>query len=422
MVGVYLLIFVIVFLFTGCRFKNMLRMNLIYTTVWCLGAVLVTSGYAGLFEISTQTHIYIITSLIAFNLVYLLCDNDYFGVIIPKWGLRTISYQLIVTGHAFAYIFMIPVMIRAIKMILSSGWFAVRYYAYTESVIASGFQLRIYAWLINPLFGATFLIASIMWVSRSKYRNRLMILSLFDLLIITLSFGGRYNIVKFVLFFVCAYKLRYGYVKQREHINMKYITVGCVVACILIYLTSLRSLKGLSFIQNAFVYLFGSLVYFDLIIKAGFSPLNAIKLHGNATFGIFTSIPMYIMYQITGINQTPEFLVDQTSNDFLFISKTFRYNAFTTWLFPFWKDFGNIGVVIGVSFVVMLFCRLKRKVAYTKRLTHYALLVYVSYCIFTSTLSYNLMTIQQTITLLFVILFTRRTYALEEDYIYAKAN
>lgn len=385
-------------------------MNFIYTTIWCLGAATVSLGYSGLYPISKQVHGYIIMSIITFNILYFIKNREFTAGFVAKWEISKLSYQLIVVGSIVSYIIMVPITIRAISIIMSSGWFLLRSYAYSSSSMASAVQIGLYSWFINPLFSATFLIAAVCWFSNSKYKKKLMFLSIIDLILITVTFGGRYNIVKFVLFFLSAYQLNIMYKGNKEKVKIKYWILGFMVAGLLIYLTSLRSLKGLSAVQNIFVYLFGSLVYFDLIIAEGFSPLNSVKLFGNATFGIFTNIPMYIFYKLSGHNFTPEFLIDQTSNDFLYISPGYRYNAFTTWLYPFWKDYGTVGIIVGVAFVCLLFCYLKRRVVLKRTMSSYVLLVYVSYVVLTSTLSYNLITIQQSVTLFLVILLTRRAH------------
>lgn len=411
---IYFSLFVLSFVITYQLYHSLLKINFIYTTMWCLGAILVSSGYSDLYTISFQVHVYIIVSIIVFNTIYILRNRECKYVFYPKWEITRVSYQIIILGNILAYLFMIPIMYRAIKIILSSGWFLLRTYAYSSSSMASSMQLRIYSWVINPLFSATFLIAAVEWFSDYKHKKVLMIMAIVDLIIITVTFGGRFNIVKFAIFFISAYFFLKSYSGKRERIKLKYIIIGFAVVALLIFLTSLRSLKGLSVVQNIFVYLFGSFVYFDLIITDGFSPLNAVKLYGNATFGIITGIPMYILYQFTGKNLTPEFLIDQASNVFLYISPNYRYNAFTTWLYPFWKDFGAIGMVVGVTFVVSLFCHFKKRLFRSTRMSTYILLIYITFVFLTSTLSYNMITIQHAITLILSVFLTRKAHRIGE--------
>lgn len=415
MVLFYILLFVGSLVLTYNKYHSLLKINFIYTLIWCLGAILVSLRYGKLYTITDNVHLYIILSIITVNIFYFLNNVEVSGDYSIRWEISHLNYQVIVLGSLLSYIFMLPITYRAIRIILSSGWFELRSYAYSASSMASAGQLLIYSWIINPLFSATFLLTSILWFSKSKYKRTLMLLSIIDLMIITITFGGRYNIVKFILFFISAFQFYRSFKGQKNKIKLKYIILGFCIGALLIYMTSLRSLKGLSAIQNVFVYFFGSIVYFSLIITDGYSPLNSTKLYGNATFGLFTSIPMYLYYQVSKRNYTPEYLIDQTSNDFLYISPGYRYNAFTTWLFPFWKDFGIIGIIIGSAFVFYLFCRLKRKLICKGELSSFVLLVYVSYVILTSTLSYNMITIQQTVTILFSLFLSRESYQIDSN-------
>lgn len=409
MIFIYITLLICSFFITYIKYHSLLKINFIYTLMWCLGAILVTINYCGLYSISNKTHLCIIMGIVIFNLVYLIKDIKFVHGFITEWEISKLSYQLIILLNLCSIIFMLPITIKAIKIIIGSGWFALRYFAYGASDMASGSQIMIYSWIINPIFSATFILTSILFFSKSRYTKVMVIISIIDLIFITLTFGGRYNIVKIVLFIISAYGLKQNFECRKSKIPLKYVVLTFLICLLLIYLTSLRSLKGLSAIQNIFVYLFGSLVYFDLITADSFSPLNTIKLYGNATFGILTSIPMYIIYQFTRNNFTPEYLIDQISNDFLYISSSFRYNAFTTWLYPFWKDFRIIGIVIGISFIVILFIFLKKRTIRKHSMCSYAFLIYVCYTILTSTLTYNMVTIQHTMTLIIVYCLTRKS-------------
>lgn len=407
MIAVYFLLFIISFVVTYLKFKALLRINFIYTVLWSMGGFVVSINYCGLYDISVKTHIYIIFSIIIINIVCFFCEKENEYNFTPKWRLKKINFQIIVLLHVVSYAFMIPILLRAFQIILSEGWASLRAYAYTESHLLSSGQLVVYSWIINPLFSMTFLIAAILFMSNSKYKRIIFRIACIDLIVITLAFGGRNGIVKFVLFIIISFFMKNSFEGRRSKIKLKYILIGFGVGVLLVYLTSLRSLTNLSFIQNVVVYLFGSIVYFDLITQPGFAIFNSVKLYGNATFGVFTSIPMYFLYRMTGLNLTPEYLIDLTSNDSLYISNSYRYNALTTWLYPFWKDAGFIGIIVGVLFVTILFIFLKKRVIKKQYMSTYALTIYIVYVVFTSTMTYNFMTIQHSVTLIMLIFFTR---------------
>lgn len=416
MAVLYLFIFILVFFITYTQFGSLLRLNFIYTTLWCLGGLLVSLNYSGFYDISFSTHLYIVLSIIVFNIAYFLKVRKYVRFFSPIWDLNKLRYQLLVLFHIISYIFMIPIMYRAIQLIIGLGWSSLRAYAYTESSLLSSSQLMVYSWIINPIFSATFLITAVLFISGSKYKKSLLIMSIIDLLMITISFGGRNGIVKIASFVVIAFLMKGSMEGKKNKIKLKYIVAICLVVLLLAFLTSLRSMPGLSFIQNVLVYLFGSIVYFDLIIQPGYSNLNSIKLFGNATFGVFTSIPMYFFYRLTGTNLVPDYLIDQTTNNSLYISSTFRYNALTTWLFPFWKDAGVLGIIVGVAFITLLFMMLKKKVYYHRKMSTYTILIYITYVVCTSTMTYNFMTIQHCVIIIMLLFFTKNACLCIQNY------
>lgn len=413
---VYILICIIVGIFTYIKNRKILKINFLYTLLWCIGGVFVSINYLDMYPISWDTHLLILISICTFNITLFL-NKKYNDKFIPEWKLKKSSMRMILLGHALAYAFMIPITFNALRVILLSGWFELREYAYSASAIAGPLQMRIYSWIINPFFSMTMLLASIYLFSNLKKEKKLFLFfGIIDVLLITITFGGRFNILKMFIFALISLFLRNGYMKKIFNIKIRYIVFGILIIILLLYLTSLRSLKGLSIVENIIIYFWGSIVYFDIITHSSiYQHIYLTPMYGTATFGVVTSIPLYLMYMITGTNLTPEFLLDFTSNDFLYIAPQTRYNAFATWIFAFWRDGGVFGVLFGTMMIALAIVFLRKKIKKTKKLMYYSLLIYLLYVVLTSTLTYNMVTIQHTVTLIFLILITRKSYRLQNN-------
>lgn len=406
-ITLYILMFVSSFLFTYLMYRKLLKINFIYTALWCVGGVLVKIGYCGLYEVPDEIHWYILLSVLLVNLTTFVKSRRTSVPFEPHWELTHLNYEILYVMNYASYVFMATIVMGAIRILMTQGWYALRTYAYSPSSMASSFQLMIYAWLVNPIFTVTILITSVLAMSKSVQRKKLIILSIIDLVIITVSFGGRYNIVKAMIFVVSSFFVKRKFRKKQESIKLRYILLGFGVLFLLVYLTSLRSLKGLNFIQNLIIYLYGSIVYFGLLFNKTAGLTTGTLQYGNLTFGIFTSIPMYLFYQFGGQNLTPEFVVDQMTDPFLYIGDTIRYNAFATWLYSFWRDFGAVGIALGTIFVMLLFFRYCRRVERYRKLQDYCILLFIIYVICTSTLTYHLMTIQEVVTLILLVAITK---------------
>lgn len=383
--------------------------NSVYTILWCIGGILVDNNYANLYSVNHETFFFVILSLIAFNVGFCAQNSD-IGSMKPYWEIPNKTFRLIVGLHIVAYIFTIPVLIAAINIISASGWDSLRQFAYAteNNPLMSTGVFQLYTVVFNPIFTSTILITPVLVQSKSKYSQRLVIISVLDLIVTTCSFGGRNAIVKALLFVAIAFFLNSDLCKTRIQIKKRYIIGGSLVIALLAFLTSLRSHSGLNFIENTYVYLYGSIVYFDQIInESDYLSINSQLLYGNATFGFITSIPQYILYRITGINNVPDYLIDLTSNDYVYIAPHIRYNALATALYSFWRDGRGLGVFCGTFVLVSLYHYAKKKCIMKSSMFFYIFSIMVTYVILTSTMTYNFLTIQHSMTLLFMYIFTR---------------
>ena len=405
----FILLLLLSFFIAKYKTGSYFCINTIYTLLWCIGGILVNNNYIGLYSVHDETLFFVVLSIISVNLGFCI-QNSPMQSMIPNWEIPDKAYRLIIGLHILAYIFTIPVLLAAINIIAAAGWNSLRELAYTteNNPLMNKGIFQLYTAIINPIFTSTILLTPVLVLSKSKFSSKLILLSIFDLLVTTCSFGGRTAIVRALLFVAITVVFNSEISQTKFHIKKSYI-IGCgLVVVLLVFLTSLRSHRGLSFFESTYVYLYGSLVYFDQIInESDYLSVNSQLLYGNATFGFITSIPQYILYRITGVNNVPEYLIDLTSNDYIYIAPNVRYNALGTALYSFWRDGRGVGVFCGSFVLVSLYHYAKKKFRKKTSLFLYSFLIMVTYVIITSTMTYNLLTIQSSMVLFFMFLFTR---------------
>ena len=74
-----------------------------------------------------------------------------------------------------------------------------------KSELMNNFVFKLYTWFVTPVFTSTILISIISLFSKDKNYKFLVFLGIIDLLLVTFSFGGRYAIVRAMIFLVSVF-------------------------------------------------------------------------------------------------------------------------------------------------------------------------------------------------------------------------
>lgn len=405
----YISIFCIFTILTVAVHKTVIKPNMLFNVMWCTGGGLVSCGYAGLYQLSNTTNLYIVTSIVIFNVVYLLMGKKNEVVNLEEQiNLWEIKWKRIYRLNILCYFFMFPIVIKAVKIIRIQGWDALRRYAFVGSAeLVSALQIRVVSWVIYPIFLSTILLAIIFVVKKGKCL-KLYIIAIINLTIYTISFGGRYDIVKAIVYFVLVYIVINSTGDRKIKIPLVY-KIGALVTIILTgYLTSLRSLKGLSFVQNAAVYFFGSFTYFDVVVNSyKYVTNHSIYTYGTGVLGFVLNPIIYVSSIIFKTpNFTSEYLTKLVTDNYEFIGYGLRYNAMSSALYPFWRDGRLAGIAFGMSIFALIIVYFERRFIKVHNLRSLALYIFVLFVLFSSTMVYDLLTIRTSINILFIFLFT----------------
>lgn len=158
-----------------------------------------------------------------------------------------------------------------------------------------------------------------------------------------------------------------------------------------IILTNLRNWGNTSFIENVVIYYTGSFTFLDVILSEfdwTTSPLFGTGMFGfiinfiHALFALIFEVPYnssscQVITHFTGIPR--------------FISPTVKYNAMTTMLYPFIRDFGFVGIIMGTSFLAWFISFVENKFKKSNSLLYLCLYVYLAFVLFDSVMSYQLL-------------------------------
>lgn len=409
----YIILFIIITIITCLIEKAFILPNILFTFMWCFGAILNLKHFAGIYGISRQTNIYIFISIITFNITYLVCSKCY-KVKINRYihDIKFSSNKLFIS-NTISYVFMLPILIKALMILNSLKWNLVlmRKFENPQYGLFTPFYAKMWAWIVYPVFMVT-VIYTMVLIAHRKVKYKWIIMSIANVGIYTALYGGRTAIVKLVFYFIFGMIIcNRDYINRAFRLLKKYGFLFLIVGCLLYLLTKFRSLAGLSVIENALIYFFGSFTYFDVISNSKkFMLLNNERLYGRGFLGFLISPWMYIFQKISKVNNiTGEYLIKNVTDNFMMISDKIRYNAMASDLYVFWRDGGVYGIVIGHIFFAWLVVWSRKHAMAYKNMRWYAVYIFIVYILFTSTMLYDLLSIQSGIMLFLLFFYSNKS-------------
>lgn len=400
---IYTIILVITYFITKKRYKTILKLNFLYTVLWCFCGVTSIYNRLHLLKPRLSIHIMIIISIILFNIIYLSRVRKNIKTNFSHVDLdNKINKKIVYLANFLAILFMAIHFFTAIKLVVSNG-FDLRlirnevYVSITEN--SNNYEQVITRVIPTVVFSVVSLIAAVYLVLGK--RNYLY-LALIDIFIGTITFGGRNFILNFILYYVSACIILNT--KMKIKIKKRYIVIGILVLWIT---TSIRTGSMLGFMDNIILYLSGSLSFLEYILRSPIEyGLNDGLMYGYMTFAFILEPIILILKSIFGIStKVPSYYFNNYVQDFVNISETdiSLYNNNTTMFFNFIKDFGIYGVSISIIFLATFIVNMEKRFYNKNSIRSLFYLIYLYTIVFTSSISYKLNGISSS--LVFILLW-----------------
>ena len=395
--------------------KSLFNVSSLFTCIWSFSGAISSLGLYELYKPSNITHFYIISVIIAFNIVYFLLSKNKKSENLTSGTLMGYpKITTMVTINLISWIYVQDTLIKSVTIIFDQGFNVLRAYAFnSEMGLASSLKLFIIQNIVQAIFISTIII-SVVYKSLNKPIIILTIISILDVIIYTLLFGGRSLILLLALSYIFSYLLQ-----KKKKINFKFnhFMYACSLILIMYWITNLRSWNDDSFVKNIVLYFSGSFSYFSILID-NINLFSNDYLLGTATFG-FIYNPFHMLfsflYKIPYIGS--DVIITQITAVPIYISPTQTYNAVTSFLFPFYMDFGYIGILLGTFVFTVLSVQLENKSIFSNKVVFKVMYVYILICIFDSIMTYQLLFIKTGFIFCFIILFinkNRRTMIYNE--------
>ncbi|MFA6808546.1 MAG: O-antigen polymerase [Eubacteriales bacterium] len=234
----------------------------------------------------------------------------------------------------------------------------------------------------------------------------LTLIAVVDVVLYTLLFGGRYLIVKMMMYYIFAFLIvKVVDLEKIKKKKLNLVFIGLIVIAVIV-VTSQRNWGNTSIIENTVVYYVGSFTFLDVLLNElnwSYSPL-----YGMGTFGFIVNLviaPFAILFKIP--YRGSDYLITQITAIPRFISPTQSYNAMTTMIYPFFRDFGFLGIIIGTSFLAWFVSLVEEKFMKNKDMLFLCFYVYLAFVLFNSVLLYDLLFPSAFITMVLVFVFIK---------------
>ncbi|MBW3110295.1 oligosaccharide repeat unit polymerase [Bacillus sp. MCCB 382] len=402
----YLVILVNILIVTKTLYNSILKPNVLFSSIWCIAASIASIGLFGIYKPSDLVQFYSITLILIFNISYFSWNRL---KITKKPFLISggINLKLIVVFNLIAWIYSLKFLLESLDIILNRGGFKVlRLYAFnSEMGLGTTSELLILQIFVNSIFTVTAILFVITLVTK-KYNYKLSIIAIIDICMYTLLFGGRelpFNVVLFYFAAFIIYKsLNGGFKKVKMN---KKLVLTLVIA--LFGLTVSRSWGDISFIESIVQYFTSGFNHLSVI-------LNEVNdeqfLWGTATFGFIVNLFLMVFSVIFGIEYNgSDYIITSITSIPRYISPTLMTNANTTILYPFIKDLGFFGVVIGACFLSGFTSFIEKSFIKFGSMRLFGLYIFVISVLLRSTFTYRLLFPAAAVTIFFIIIFTKKT-------------
>jgi len=404
---IYILLIGISIYITKLKYGEMLRPNTVFTVIWCACGILAMYNNLELVKPGWKIHLYNIVSVVIFNFIYIIFIrmNKTNSTIVRGSSHLGINYRLILSTIVIAIVLISPNVIIGFQTLLSSNWnFSEVRLNYANMNLSGRY---FYTFFTNNIPNSIIEAASVLTaIDLSNRKYKLLPWVIVGILINTIAFGGRSQILDFLIFYVAAFLINNKY--QKVKLNKLLVALGIVT---LVVLTLSRGTSGMSVLDMGIYYFAGSFSYFQVILNNPLTfGLNGSLLYGYLTFGFLIEPLILALKFFLKLNiDVPSYYFNIYAQRFVNIGyTTSRYfNNNTTMYYTFLRDFGKYGFIIGTIILAAILCLLQRKHEKLSSLRNSALLVYFYAIIIHSVMAYTLTSVSSSLTLIFLIFLSK---------------
>lgn len=385
----------------------------VFGILWCLVGIGANAALYDYYKPSTIVNFIIIIGCIVSFIVYGFSMHGYnkaFFINEIQIDDGYVNIKRVVIINCIGIAVLVPYAIQSLKMIISGGFAYLR----AEGVFGGGFYAVLNDSIIRPLFTATTILAIVYSFSNSKKKEKvlLLVISVIANVEQVILSAGRASLVNFFFYLLIAIVLFYGHsVRSILYKGRKYIFLGVIVAVIVLKITTKRNMSQSEnlILYNTYVYYFSGPAYLSQLIQnvTEYGPGGTL-LYGAASFGFITNIWADIMIFFTGKSQGSLYLLGSLiSNKQYRIGAHTSINAMYTCFYPFYIDYGWLGIVFCPIFIGIASAIFTKRLYKNKNIFNISIYIYWMYVMIRTVFKWDLVNIDLVVVLASIYFFTK---------------
>lgn len=332
------------------RFRSYLNVISIFTGIWCIFGALSSCGAYNVRIPGMRVHLYAWIFIIIVDSIWLICARR-------RGKEQTVAHREGIALHVRAKVVQIialllicPFFLKVTRIVLSHGGLAtVRQMYFSGTNFTSLYQDLLFRLIPMGMFNALIIYYTFFAFETKYYRG--LVYALLNTLFVTLMNGGRYSLILLlysIVIIMTAGKVDVSNLKLSSRYKKKIRNFTVVLLSILLLVTLSR---GQKIIRNIYLYFAGSLSYLDYIVENPSLFALDRPLYGYLTFGAIAE-PVVLVLKVLGITKVkvPSYEFNIYCQNYYDIGngmEVIPFNANTSILYYFLRDFGVIGVIIG---------------------------------------------------------------------------
>ncbi|MDM0700695.1 O-antigen polymerase [Clostridium perfringens] len=388
------------------KFKRKFNPVVIFNIAWLCIINISSLNLFGVFKPSTIVYMMSFLLIFTFNVVYIILGKNICLYIDDEMDMH-ISYKILKVINFICIIFILPATFKSINILLKGGFTQVRTAMSDGGLgIESQMDWLITSWIVSPVFNAILLLGITLYIFDNK-NKKLIFIGLLDMIIYTITFGGRWIVLRFVLIIIFSLMLstniRNSILLNVKKVRKKLYFLLFLAIGTLIYITSQRGIGGI--LESIIIYFTGSLSYFDQHIQ---NSIEVTNLYGLGFFSGLLDIPLIIIQKLLAIDFVrPSEYIGSFTSATLVIGDNRLFNGFGSALLDFWIDFGILGSVINGSILAVLIMCLYKGLA-KKNIRSYSVYIFALVLLVITPIKWELDLPWSWMTILFLIIFTSK--------------
>ena len=354
----YILFFLLILLISFNKFKSIINFISVFTFIWFFWGVVSLFGFFDLRIPSATVHSMVIGFVVFFDFIFLFFSTSSKRVALignPTIGSEYLKRAYI--AQMVSLVLIVPYLLAVFpKISLSNGLVALRLAYFSGDVFPTMYQSLFFRTVPKSMWEAL-IFFYVYFAVTYKYPKAFLFAILNALFSVAIT-GGRYDLIGLmygVFLMIVVSNQEIDFFRLNSIIKKKVKKIIIILFCTLLLVTLMRN----QFLGRGVVtYFAGSLSFLDYIIANPHQfALNEYS-YGYLTFGAFIE-PVVLLLKVLNFTEikVPSYDFNIFCQKFYDISASqsgLDFNANTTILYYFLRDFGTLGIIVGALFVGFL--------------------------------------------------------------------